>query len=530
MFRWAVSMAAAIVAPMTAAVPFEVEITIPDISGAIFSGDPDVPNTLFTVPYVVVRATGDTANAIYEAPLNSTYASKVIAEIPGIGRAEMFGGGGSVSVRSGDVDIASPEFPTVFDMGIRAMFDTVPGYNMQASLGPIALHDAFTYHWGPTSSMIPFTLDNGKVGTFRGGAKEGATLKVTIGGNAPNPVAARVYRDIGAFLQATGPNRVATFEEGSGSASGGVAFAGNLLQVIESVTESGTTVKTHANWFAASGSPTHFAVDPVGSPTQPTNRIEATFPEPVLAVGFLYNCFECNESPLQHGFVWTTRDADGTAIETGTTVVDEPTPAGVLAPRPGFFGLTTTKPFRHLSVLRVHPFNAFQRWVYDDVRYATTLPAVEYHHAGFDHYFVTSLTDELTKLDEGTFTGWARTGLSFNVAAPGAAGTNPVCRLFSASFAPKSSHFYSSDPAECELRKADPHWQFEGNVFSLGTTDAGGGCAAGTTALYRLYNNGQGGVPNHRYTTSATARQAMIDAGWIPEGAGALGVIGCVSP
>ena len=157
--------------------PFEVEITIPDISGAIFSGDPDVPNTLFTVPYVVVRATGDTANAIYEAPLNSTYASKVIAEIPGIGRAEVFGGGGSVSVRTGDVNIASPEFPTVFDMGIRAMFDTVPGYDMQTSLGPIALHDAFTYHWGATSSMIPFTLDNGKVGTFRGGAKEGATLR-----------------------------------------------------------------------------------------------------------------------------------------------------------------------------------------------------------------------------------------------------------------------------------------------------------------------------------------------------------------
>jgi hypothetical protein len=345
--RWAVSMAAALLAPVAAAVPFEVEMMVPDISGAIFSGNPEVPNTLFTVPQVVVRVTGDTANAIYEAPGRSTYSATATVDIPGIGHARLLGGVVSVSVRSDGVDIASPLFPTAFDMGIRAAFDPVPGYEMQTSLGPVALRDAFTHHWGPTSGMISFTLDDGRIGTIHGGAKEGATLKVTIGGNAPNPVAARIYRDLAGFREATGPNRIATFEEGSGTASGGVAFAENLLQVIESVTESpGTTVKTHANWFGASGSPTHFAIDPVGSPTQPTNRIEAAFPEPVLAAGLFYNCFDCNENPLQHGFLWTTRDADGAAIETGTTVVDEPArrPArfrqgqdSSASPRPGRF-------------------------------------------------------------------------------------------------------------------------------------------------------------------------------------------------
>ena len=41
--------------------------------------------------------------------------------------------------------------------------------------------------------------------------------------------------------------------------------------------------------------------------------------------------------------------------------------------------------------------------------------AIEYYHAGFDHYFVTDIADEITKLDNGTFVGWTRTGESFNV-------------------------------------------------------------------------------------------------------------------
>jgi hypothetical protein len=44
-------------------------------------------------------------------------------------------------------------------------------------------------------------------------------------------------------------------------------------------------------------------------------------------------------------------------------------------------------------------------------------PAIEYYHAAFDHYFVTDIPDEIVKLDNGTFVGWARTGLQFNVHA-----------------------------------------------------------------------------------------------------------------
>jgi hypothetical protein len=45
--------------------------------------------------------------------------------------------------------------------------------------------------------------------------------------------------------------------------------------------------------------------------------------------------------------------------------------------------------------------------------------------------------------------------------------------------------------------------------------------------VYRLYNDGQGGAPNHRYTTDFAVRAQMIAHGWVPEGYGDLGVIMC---
>jgi hypothetical protein len=152
--------------------------------------------------------------------------------------------------------------------------------------------------------------------------------------------------------------------------------------------------------------------------------------------------------------------------------------------------------------------------------------AVEYYHAAFDHYFVTSIADEIAKLDNGTFAGWQRTGELFYVYADVPPGSSPVCRFFSTAFGPKSSHFYTPDAPECATVKGNADWQFEGEVFSLPRPDANGGCATGVP-VYRLYNNGQGGAPNHRYTTSLAMRTTMLNSGWIPEGSGALGVIMC---
>ncbi|MFO1314053.1 MAG: hypothetical protein U1F58_00485 [Burkholderiales bacterium] len=155
--------------------------------------------------------------------------------------------------------------------------------------------------------------------------------------------------------------------------------------------------------------------------------------------------------------------------------------------------------------------------------------AIEYLHAAFGHYFVTSISDEIAKLDTGVFSGWARTGLSFDVWNDAESSGMQVCRFFSVAFPPTSSHFYTANPSECAITKANPDWTYEGAVFRAKLPQADGNCATGTVPLYRMYNNGQGGAPNHRYTTDHAVRADMIAAGWVPEGSG-IGVAMCVPP
>jgi hypothetical protein len=168
--------------------------------------------------------------------------------------------------------------------------------------------------------------------------------------------------------------------------------------------------------------------------------------------------------------------------------------------------------------------------VYGGVFYAyasdsTTTTVVEYYHAEFDHYFLTSSPDEVSKLDAGAFSGWARTGRTFGVWKVDTGSLAEVCRFFSTSFGTKSSHFYTPFGNECAIVRTNPDWQYEGVVAYFGLPAADGTCAIGLP-LYRLYNNGMGGAPNHRYTTSLAVRDQMMRAGWIPEGAG-IGVIAC---
>lgn len=143
--------------------------------------------------------------------------------------------------------------------------------------------------------------------------------------------------------------------------------------------------------------------------------------------------------------------------------------------------------------------------------------AVEYFHAGFNHYFMTAYPEEAAAIDAGRVQGWSRTGQTYPVYAQGNASTQPVCRFFSTSFAPKSSHFYTPSPAECAAVKQNRDWQFEANAF-FAVEPVAGACPSGTQPLYRVYNNGFSGAPNHRYTTCTTIRDKMLSHGWITEG------------
>lgn len=156
------------------------------------------------------------------------------------------------------------------------------------------------------------------------------------------------------------------------------------------------------------------------------------------------------------------------------------------------------------------------------------LAAVEYFYADWGHYFITAVPAEINALDAGVFAGWVRTGSRINVyATDGApASTVGVCRFFSTTFNPKSSHFYTASQSECDVVKANPNWQFEGVVFNIALPAADGSCASGSQPVYRLYNNGQGAAPNHRFTTDPEIRQQMLAQGWIAEGSG-IGVTMC---
>src|SRR5262249_23357309 len=123
--------------------------------------------------------------------------------------------------------------------------------------------------------------------------------------------------------------------------------------------------------------------------------------------------------------------------------------------------------------------------------------AIEYYHAGFDHYFLTSLANEIQVLDSGQLTGWQRTGRGFSVfAVPPASVAFPiasVCRFY---VPPEHghSHFFSASAAECAAIRAkigvDPNYsnyvEESSHVFYVAQTDFGtGACPAGYGPVYR---------------------------------------------
>jgi len=155
--------------------------------------------------------------------------------------------------------------------------------------------------------------------------------------------------------------------------------------------------------------------------------------------------------------------------------------------------------------------------------------AVEYYYAAWDFYFLTASPEEIAALDAGAFGGvWKRTSMYFPVWSDGSNGTTPTCRFFSTAFGPKSSHFYTPYADECATLQAGTTWQFESIAFYVRLPDADGLCPVGSVALYRLFNNGVGGAPNHRYTTSVAILDELLAEGWSFEGNGATRAFACV--
>jgi len=141
----------------------------------------------------------------------------------------------------------------------------------------------------------------------------------------------------------------------------------------------------------------------------------------------------------------------------------------------------------------------------------------EYYAASLDHYFMTGFTDEEAALDAGTpIAGWKRTGLTFPAYSAPGPGMSTVCRFFGTPGLGVNSHFYTAFDFECAAVKQLVGWTFEADAFYIDANVSQ--CPASTRPVFRLYNNGMGGQPNHRYVTRWPIIDAMQTAGWLLEG------------
>jgi hypothetical protein len=165
--------------------------------------------------------------------------------------------------------------------------------------------------------------------------------------------------------------------------------------------------------------------------------------------------------------------------------------------------------------------------------------AVEYYNAALDHYFVSAAAPDIDALDSGRIRGWQRTGQTFFVAGtpggyPGL--TDPVCRFY---LPPEygDSHFLSVSVQECETVAAThPAFVKETDAaFYAALPDLDSGACPPDrdfngleflVPMYRLWNGRSDS--NHRYTTDAAIRDAMLARGYIAEGFGPAQVAMCV--
>jgi hypothetical protein len=149
---------------------------------------------------------------------------------------------------------------------------------------------------------------------------------------------------------------------------------------------------------------------------------------------------------------------------------------------------------------------------------AGLVTAVEYYHRHNEHFFVTANPGEISLLDQETLAGWYRTGVQYRVHDSAETGTIPVCRYVSTAFGSKATHFYSALPQECDRLSVDADWTYEGTAFYVATPSAAGQCETGLAPIYRAYNNGRAGAPNHAYTPHTDRIGELVAAGFVLEG------------
>lgn len=166
-------------------------------------------------------------------------------------------------------------------------------------------------------------------------------------------------------------------------------------------------------------------------------------------------------------------------------------------------------------------------WILPQAASAKVVDVIEFYNTKLDHYFVTSLKEEIDKLDSGEIKGWTRTGLSFRAQDKLINGLNPVCRYYIPGNQ-GDSHFFSASVAECaKIRSKFPSFVNESDsVMYIGLPHPKTGACPGThQPVYRVWDKRLDS--NHRYMTDRALRDQMVAQGWVAEGYGDDAVAMC---
>ena len=157
---------------------------------------------------------------------------------------------------------------------------------------------------------------------------------------------------------------------------------------------------------------------------------------------------------------------------------------------------------------------------------ASAALVVEYYNASLDHYFITWVSAEIAKLDDGSvIKGWKRTGQTFKTYVTAQPGTSAVCRYYIPP-ALGDSHFFGRGTTECNATgQKNPSFVLEDPAFMQMFLPVAGVCPANTTEVYRVFSNRPDA--NHRYMTDKAIRTQMVAKGWLAEGDGPDLVVMC---
>lgn len=173
-----------------------------------------------------------------------------------------------------------------------------------------------------------------------------------------------------------------------------------------------------------------------------------------------------------------------------------------------------------------------ERYFVQEFTVSAVVPVIEYYSETLDHYVMRASPAEIALLDSGAAGGWKRTGQQFNAwlrMGDGPSSAQPICGFVGEG---ARSTFYTGVAGECAWLKAleieqragadaaggaFAGWTYESVAFYALLPEEGK-CAAGTTAVYRSYNDrGGAGDANHRFITDPRQRSAMAMS-WLDEG------------